>query len=59
MPLTQHDIDELKAIYRAEFGKDLPNDEAWDMGLRLIEFCRVVLRPLPDDEPSDGSVDIQ
>jgi hypothetical protein len=38
MPLTQQAIDELKQIHKEEFGEELANDEAWDMGIRLINL---------------------
>ena len=38
MPLTQKDIDELKAIHRRKTGEELTNDEAWEMGMSLMKF---------------------
>ncbi len=45
MPLTQKAIDELKAIYRKKYGEDLPNDEAWAMGNRLVRLFAILTRP--------------
>lgn len=45
MPLSKQAIDELKAIYRDEFGTDLPDDEAWAMGHRLVRLYAVLSRP--------------
>lgn len=43
MPLTQKDIDELKEIYKAQFHEELSNDDAWEMGIRLINFFLLLL----------------
>ena len=53
MPLTQKAINELKAIYRRKYGKDLPDDEAWAMGHRLVRLFTILTRPPPSPEPSD------
>lgn len=54
--LTRKAIDELKAIYKKKYGTDLPDDEAWEMGNRLIRFFSVVyrdrLRPTPKTAPT-------
>lgn len=48
MPLTQEAIDDLKAIYRRKHGADLPDDEAWEMGNRLLRVFAVLTRlPAP------------
>lgn len=49
MPLPQVAIDELKVIYKKKYGTDLSDDEAWEMGNRLIRFFSVIYRdrPLP------------
>jgi len=51
MPLTREAIEELKAIYREEFGEELSDDEAWEMGHRLVRLYTVLTRPpkRPDD----------
>ena len=46
--LTQKDIDELRAIYRKKYGKDLSNDDAWEMGNRLLRLF-AVLTSLPTE----------
>jgi len=47
MALNQKAIDELKQIYFKEYGEKLTDQEAWDLGINLInifkavnEFCR-------------------
>ena len=48
--LTQSDIEELKAIYRRTYGRDLADNEAWAMGNRLVRLFAVLLRlPIPRD----------
>jgi hypothetical protein len=43
MPITQHEIDKLKDIYKKQFGGDLSNEEAWEMGIRLVNLFRLLL----------------
>jgi len=43
MILTQEAIEELKEIYKEEFGKEISNQEAWDMGTRLLNLFKVLL----------------
>jgi hypothetical protein len=31
MELSQNDIDEFKAIYKRQFGKEISDEEAWPM----------------------------
>jgi len=44
MPLTRQAIDELKEIYQSEFAVDLPDDEAWALGHRLLRLFAVLTR---------------
>jgi hypothetical protein len=51
MPLPRSAIEELKAIYRKHYGKDLTDDEAWAMGHRLLRVFAVLMRvPAPPRE---------
>lgn len=43
MQLTQADIDEFKAIYRKEYGVDISDAEALEMGTRLLRVVKVVV----------------
>lgn len=43
MPLTQQHVDELKAIHKADFGEDLSDEEAWEMGTNLVNLFRLLL----------------
>lgn len=45
MPLHQRDIDELSAIYFRRYGERLTNEEAWEMGNRLVRLFRILIRP--------------
>lgn len=40
--LTQKDIEELKEIYYEEFGEELTDEEAWEMGERLINLFYIL-----------------
>ena len=51
MPITQNDIDKLKVIYKNQYGKDLSNDEAWEMGIRLVNLFRLLLGDEPPKDP--------
>lgn len=42
MPLPPESYEELKQIYREEFGKELSNEEAVRMGTNLIELFKVI-----------------
>jgi hypothetical protein len=44
MPLPQQAIEQLKAIYRKHYGRDLTDDEAWEMGHRLLRVYSVLFR---------------
>jgi hypothetical protein len=43
MPINQHHIDELRQIYREEFGEEISNEEAWEMCTRLVNLYRLLL----------------
>ena len=43
MPITQHDIDRLKEIYKRQYKEELSDKEAWEMGIRLINLFRLLL----------------
>jgi hypothetical protein len=38
MTLTQEAIDKLKAIYKRKTGEELSDEDAWEMGNRLIRI---------------------
>ena len=43
MQLTQEALDEFKAIYKTEFGQDISDAEALEMGTRLLRVFHVLL----------------
>jgi hypothetical protein len=45
--LSREAIDKFKAIYKEEFGQLLSDDEAREMGLRLLNFLKFLLEPSP------------
>jgi len=50
--LSQKDIDELKVIYHRKYGEDLADDDAWEMGNRLIRVFAVLTRRSAESESS-------
>lgn len=44
MPLDQNAINELKKIHFQEFGEELTNEEAWDMGIGLLRLFKALGR---------------
>ncbi len=54
MPFSEKALDELRRIYRDEFGEDISRDEAAEMGDRLVRLVRLLLRPLPKVLPPPG-----
>ncbi|SYZ73750.1 hypothetical protein TRIP_C60020 [Candidatus Zixiibacteriota bacterium] len=53
MPLQQHHIDKLKTIYQKRFGTSLSDKEAWEMGIRLVNLFRLLLK---SDQKKDEEV---
>ena len=47
--LSRQAIDEFKAIYQAEFGRELSDDEVQEIAVRLLRFFGILVRPLPDE----------
>lgn len=50
MRLNQSDIEELKQIYREEFGEELSDDEVWEMGTRLFRLFYILFTPSHQSE---------
>jgi hypothetical protein len=57
MPLTRTAIDKLKIIYRKQYGEDLTDDAADEMGNRLLRLFAVLMRlpTRPPDAADKGS----
>ena len=49
MRFSNDALDEFRAIYRDEFGEEITRDDAHEMGMRVVELLRILLRPLPTD----------
>ncbi len=47
MRLSEKAIKEFKEIYFREYGKSISDDEAQEMGQRLISLFRIIYRPIP------------
>ena len=45
--LSREAIDEFKAIYQGEFDQNLSDDEAQEIGLRLLRLFDILLQPFP------------
>jgi len=45
--LSKEAIDEFKAIYRKEFGEEISDAEAGELGESLILLFKVIYRPIP------------
>ena len=42
MSLTQQSINDLKQIHKEEYGEDLTDQEAWDMGIQLLNLAKAL-----------------
>ncbi len=49
MKLSEEAIEEFREIYRKEFGKEISDGEAQEMGIRLIRLFKIILRPIPKE----------
>lgn len=49
MKISSQAIEELKAIYQEEFGERLSDQEAQEIGTRLLTLFQVIYRPLPSE----------
>lgn len=57
MPIDQKAIDQLKKIHFEEFGEKLTNEEAWDMGVRLVNLFKTLAKN-PTQADSEGHNDL-
>ena len=57
MLLTQEALNEFKAIYQRQFGEEISDDQAREMGSRLLRVFRVLLdmsdQASADESPKD------
>lgn len=49
MRLSKKAIDEFKQIFQREFKVELSDEEANEKGLELLEFFRLIYKPIPKD----------
>jgi hypothetical protein len=47
--LSREAIDEFKAIYQDEFGRELSDDEVQEIAIRLLQFFGILVRPSPGE----------
>jgi hypothetical protein len=47
--LSREAIDEFKAIYQEEFGRELSDDEVQEIAIRLLCFFGILVRPSPGE----------
>jgi hypothetical protein len=45
--LSRQAIDEFKAIYQEEFGRELSDDEVQEIAIRLLRFFGILVTPTP------------
>lgn len=48
MIIEQTDLDELKSIYLKNYETLLTNQQALDLGIKLIELFKVIAKPIPE-----------
>lgn len=55
MEISKEDLEELKNIYKEDYGETLSDAEAREMGQRLINLFRIICQPLPPNskEPDE------
>lgn len=47
--MKQEDIDKLKQIHFKKTGAMLSDQDALEMGTRIVNFFRIVAKPIPED----------
>lgn len=47
MRISEERIKEFKQIYRDTYGEDLSDERAYELALQLLQFFKVIYRPLP------------
>ena len=49
MKLSQKAIEDFKKIYFKKFGINLTDEEANTLGVELLEFFKLICKPVPKD----------
>lgn len=47
MRLSKKAIDEFKVIYFQKFGVQLTDEQANELGIELLEFFKLIYKPIP------------
>jgi hypothetical protein len=58
MKLNKKAIDEFKEIYFREFGQQITDEEAQELGSKLISLVKIICRPIPEHTDPDFSDNI-
>jgi len=54
MSLSENAIKDFKEIYFKQYGKSIPDEEAQEIGQRLISLFRIIYRPISGNEIPDN-----
>lgn len=54
--LTPSDIAEFKAIYKAEFGTELSDSQAYEKAHSLVSLMQIIYRPIPNKEQKPSNI---
>lgn len=50
MKISEKSLKEYKAIYKKEYGIDLPNEEALEQATKLLNLMKIIYRPISKDD---------
>lgn len=54
MIMKQADLEELKKIYVGHYGTLLTDEQALDLGIKLIGLFKIIARPIPKIDTRRG-----
>jgi len=46
MQLTPELVAKFQAIYKAKFGREISNEQAYEQGVKLVRLMEIVYRPM-------------
>lgn len=49
MILSQQAIIDFKKVYSQDFGEEIDDNQAQELGIKLLEFFSLIYRPIPKD----------
>jgi hypothetical protein len=58
MTLSKKAIEEFKEIHFREFGQQITDEEAQELGLNMISLFKIICRPIPEQTNPDFSGDV-